>query len=198
MAADKAATPKASTAASSVKQDGLQDYELKESSAAAPAEPAIYSQSQMAEALKKLEAIQAELDAERERNAQLVASESGRRSFSGDRPFVGEDGGWAFEVGPANTKEYDGLGVERVKACDESEAIRWYCNSHDWPLGSGIALDPMRIKINCRCIDPARKDSILLAQRLGVIRRKLDAGQALSPAENELLDQYEHRVHNFN
>lgn len=161
-----------------------------------PITPRVESDPETMELRKRLDAAEKLLQAERDKNAELMELEAGRKISINDKPYVG-DAGYKFEVGPRDRVKYPELPVEQFKATDESEAKRWYLNSHEYPKGSGIVIDPISITIDVKCIDPARNVAILLAKRLGVIRSKLDKGQPLTDQEEDLLAKNEAKVHNF-
>ena len=80
---------------------------------------------------------------------------------------------------------------------DEAEAKRFYINTRSWPLNSGIALDPIAVKITVECIDDRRKKEIVIQRQIAIIRAKLEKGQSLTPAEAKVLEGNEARVYNF-
>lgn len=169
---------------------------LAESSApVAPVVPQV-DDRETQEMRRRLDELEKALQIEREKNAELLELEAGRKVSINDRPYAG-DAGWMFQVGPRNPAEYPDLKVETFKATDEAEAKRWYLNSHEFPKGSGIVIDPIQITIDVKCVDPKRNQSILLAKRLGVIRAKLDRGQSLSKEEEQILSDNEARVYNW-
>ncbi len=159
------------------------------------AEEAIDS-AKMSDLERRLQELERQLAEEQRKNEELMAQEAGRRISLNDKPYAGE-GGYVFRVGPDDPDKHPGLETIEVKATDESEAKRWYCNSHDWPLKSGLVIDPVTIRIRVICIDPARQRSIVLQKTLGVIRSKLDRGLALTPAEEKVLEQNLAAVHNY-
>jgi len=161
-----------------------------------PSIPVAQSDPEKMELQKRLDAAEKALKEIEARNAELMELEAGRKISINDKPYVG-DAGYKFEVGPRDRVKYPELPVEQFKATDESEAKRWYLNSHEYPKGSGIVIDPISITIDVKCIDPARNVAILLAKRLGVIRSKLDKGQPLTDQEEDLLAKNEAKVHNF-
>lgn len=162
----------------------------------APTVPRVEIDPETMELRKRLDAAEKLLQAERDKNTELMELEAGRKISINDKPYVG-DAGYKFEVGPRDRVKYPELPVEQFKATDEAEAKRWYLNSHEYPKGSGIVIDPISITIDVKCIDPARNVAILLAKRLGVIRSKLDKGQPLTDQEEDLLAKNEAKVHNF-
>ena len=161
-----------------------------------PITPRVESDPETMELRKRLDAAEKLLQAERDKNAELMELEAGRKISINDKPYVG-DAGYMFEVGPRDRAKFPELPIEKFKATDEAEAKRWYLNSHDYPKGSGIVIDPIAIVVDVKCIDPRRNEVILLAKRLGVIRSKLDRGQQLTDEETGLMIKYEARVHNY-
>ncbi len=161
-----------------------------------PITPRVESDPETMELRKRLEAAEKALKDAEARNAELMELEAGRKISINDKPYVG-DAGYMFEVGPRDREKFRDLPVERFKATDEAEAKRWYLNSHDFPKGSGIVIDPIAITVDVKCVDPKRNEVILLAKRLGVIRAKLDKGQQLTDEETSLMVKYEAKVHNY-
>ena len=161
-----------------------------------PITPRVESDPETMELRKRLDAAEKLLQAERDKNAELMELEAGRKISINDKPYEG-DAGYKFEVGPRDRAKFPDLPVEQFKATDEAEAKRWYLNSHDNPKGSGIVIDPIAVTVDVKCIDPKRNQVILLAKRLGVIRSKLDKGQQLTEQEEDLLLKNEAKVHNF-
>jgi len=161
-----------------------------------PTVPRVESDPETMELRRRLEIAEKALKDEQARNAELMELEAGRKISINDKPYVG-DAGYTFEVGPRDRAKFPELPIEKFKATDEAEAKRWYLNSHDYPKGSGIVIDPIAIVVDVKCIDPRRNEVILLAKRLGVIRSKLDRGQQLTDEETGLMIKYEARVHNY-
>ncbi len=129
--------------------------------------------------------------------SQEAEAFSGLKISPGDRPYVGENGGYLFEVGPVNKSLHDVLPPIQVSACDESEAKRYYCNKFDYPKGSKRAIDPVAIEINVTCKDPRRQQLIHRKARLAMIRTKLNSGQQLTGEEQKILDENQQEVLGF-
>lgn len=146
--------------------------------------------------LDKLAAAEArikELEA-RVADAENSNATSGLKINPQDRPFCGDSGGWKFRVGPRQSEKYPGLPIREMAACDESEIKRWYCASHDWPVGSRRALDPVAIDIVVECIDERRARFVFHKAKLSKIRSKLEQGQQLTEDEYKLLNEHESEI----
>ena len=139
------------------------------------------------ELLAKLERAEAQIKNLEEE--QAANASSGLKVRKEDGPFTGENGGWRFRVGPRMAEQYPHLETVEVNACDESEAIRYYCATHENPPGSKKQVDPVRVHIQCTCLSPEREKFINYQKALGTIRRKLESGSALSAHEQSILDK---------
>lgn len=153
------------------------------------------SQSLPPDVLERLERADAEI---KRLNEALKAKEAeadatgGLKINPGDRPYTGDTGGWKFRVGPTAKAKYTDLPTVEINACDESEAKRWYCASHDYPKGSRRAIDPVAIDITVTCIDEGRNRLVQRKAKFANIRQKLFAGQTLTPDEDKILqDNYD-------
>ena len=145
----------------------------------------------------RLDQLEKELEAERQKALAAAEAESGRRVSNSDKPLRGEHGGWKFKVGPEKPSDFPGLEPLIDNFVDEAEAKRFYINTRSWPLNSGIALDPIAVKITVECIDDRRKKEIVIQRQIAIIRAKLEKGQSLTPAEAKVLEGNEARVYNF-
>lgn len=171
----------------------LKDESLKESSGRGPVESA-----EVSELRRKLDAAEKLLAAHEEKERARVEAAAGARINKDEVAFVGENGGWLHEVGPQNKD--CGLDTVKIKCVDESEAIRWYTRTRDFPVGSGIAVDPMNKKIGriiATCIDPGRQRLIALKTRMALVRSKLNSGTGLSDAEKAFLEKHEEEILGF-
>lgn len=130
-------------------------------------------------------------------NEQLVAAEAGRMVSSSDEAYLGEHGGYLFEVGPRDKLKYPELKPAIVRAVDEVEAKRHYSNTRSWPVGSGRAIDTIQIPLHVDIKDNRRGAVVILHKRLSVIRNKIDKGMPLTPIEQDLLNTYEAEIHQF-
>lgn len=148
-------------------------------------------------AIDRLAAAEAEI---RRLTEQLAAKEAEADAVGGlkinpsDRPFTGDTGGWKFRVGPIAKDKYPMLPVREIMACDESEAKRWYCASHDYPAGSRRAIDPVAIEISVTCLDERRNQLMIRKARFATIRQKLFAGQALTNDEEKILQSNQEEI----
>lgn len=143
------------------------------------------------ERLARLEQAEASL---REREKAISEKEEAIRAAedsSAVRPVrpseavcVGE--GYEFEVSPG--KKDSVLPVKRIRACDESEAIRWYVATTPSPENAGKQVDPVKHPLVAKCLDAKRearrKEAILLAS----LRAKAERGNMLTSEEQSLLD----------
>lgn len=147
------------------------------------------------EALRKLEEAEArirELEEEkRAREAIGLAVKHEKMPFAGDN-----NEGWEIEVGPSPkiADKHPHLKTVTVRAVDESEAIRWYCATNEDKPGSGKMIDPMRIRVVARCVDPGRERLVVHKHRVANVRRKLESGQSLSQKDQEFLERHESEI----
>ncbi len=78
------------------------------------------------------------------------------RSNGGGAVYVRVGDGYEFEVSPA--KKDSPLQVKRIRACDESEAIRWYVATTPSPENPGKQVDPVKHPLTAKCLDAKRED----------------------------------------
>lgn len=148
------------------------------------------------EALKAREEEIVALKAEADR----VMASGGLRYSPKDRPFVGDGGGYEFTVTP-KIKEGDTdlahLKPVTVRCCDESEALRWYCQAHEMKVGSGKAVDPVKVHLSVVCLGRERADAIMRQRQISVLRRKVESGAQLNETDQELLATCENEIYGF-
>lgn len=147
--------------------------------------------------LEAIEAAEFEL-AERQRELdmreeQMKNDEAARgRSLRDEKSaYVGENGGYKFEVGAVDYKKYPTLAPIVVQASDESEAKRFFCATKEDPRRPGKQVDPVGIDVTVRCIDTRRQEDINRAYELAGIRRKREQGNPLTEQESAKLSLYE-------
>lgn len=143
------------------------------------------------ERLARLEAAEAAL---KERERAIAEKEESLRAAedsSAVRPVrpseavcVGD--GYEFEVVPL--KASSGLPTKRVRACDESEAIRWYVATTASPENPGKQVDPVKHPLAATSKDPRREERKKQALILASLRAKAERGNMLTEAEQALLD----------
>lgn len=156
--------------------------------------------------LSRLEAAEAAL---KERDAEInqlrdeaarVAATGGLKYSPSDRPYAGPGGGFEFTVTPIlreGETEFAHLTPKTVRACDESEALRWYCQAHEMKPGSGKAVDPVRVRLTVACLGRERADAIMRQKQISALRRKVEAGVQLTEADNALLAQCEGEIYGY-
>lgn len=139
--------------------------------------------------LKELEAKEKAIaEKEAELNAKEAAMSDGKgRRFNPKAQALRGPVPYKFKVGPVNPKYHDKLPIKEIEAVDESEAKRWYAESHEDPDRGGQAVDTVRIELMVKCVDSRRAQAQQLALRLANIRSKRDSGVALSEQEEEML-----------
>jgi hypothetical protein len=158
--------------------------------------------AQTLELLKRLDSLEkalVEQKAETERVIAENANASGKRYSPGEKAFAGVEG-YQFKVTPIPKKDGDQfphLKPQVVEACDESEALRWYCVANESRPGSGQALDPMKIRLKVESVGRKRADSIVRQKQIGALRLKVNAGLQLSEKEADLLETCEKEIFNF-
>jgi len=156
--------------------------------------------------LARLEALEARAKSDAATIEQLksenerITNSGGLRFSPKDQPFVGDGGGYEFLVTPhineADPKQAH-LKPVKVRCCDESEAIRWYCQSHEMTLGSGRAVDPVKLRITAEIQGRERADSVMRQKQVSVLRKKIEGGQALSDSDKTLLSEVEDEIYGF-
>lgn len=158
------------------------------------------------ELLARLEAAESQL---KERDDTIAGlkdevselTQAGGLKFSPkEQPFAGPDGGYNFVVTPkvkADDPSMQHLKPRKVKCCDESEALRWYCQVNENKPGTGMALDPMKVQLHVECVDDARQRSLMRQKQIAALRRKVENGQQLSAADNKLLATCEEEIYGY-
>ena len=145
--------------------------------------------------MEKLEAAEARAQAaEQERDAALT-DRSGLKVAASDQAHTGDHGGYNFSVGPRSAKLRESLPAKQILACDESEAKRFYCYTTEYPPGSGLRVDPVKVVLDVVCLDRGKRNEVANhRKKLSAIRKKLDAGVLLSEAEKELYEAHEAEI----
>lgn len=134
------------------------------------------------EAEKRLKQREAELDA---REAALEAvDKEGYGLRPAESAFLGS--GWDFEVGPVNPRHT--IPIKKVKCADETEAIRWYVATTPHPEKPGKQVDPVTFPLKATCLSRDRELGIRREHRKAYLRRRIENGEALTPAEIIELD----------
>jgi hypothetical protein len=143
------------------------------------------------ERLARLEAAEAAL---KERERAIAEKEESLRAAedsSAVRPVrpseavcVGD--GYEFEVIPL--KADSGLATKRVRACDESEAIRWYVATTASPDNPGKQVDPVKYPLKAVCKDQRREERRKQALILASLRAKAERGNMLTEEEQSMLE----------
>ena len=155
----------------------------------------------MAELEKELEARDRHIE-DLEAEAQAIRDQGGLKFNAADIAFEGPHGD-EFLVTPHLNREdqannvFKHLKPKKVKAVDESEAIRWYLQSHESSEGSGKPLDPVRVRVTATAVGDARRKRVQLKRQLVNLRNKLESGNMLSDREQELLNEYEADIYGY-
>lgn len=160
--------------------------------------------AQTLELLKRLDSLEkalVEQKAETERVIAENANASGKRYSPGEKAFAGVEG-YKFRVTPipkkdGNPDQFSHLKPQDVEACDESEALRWYCVANESRPGSGQALDPMKVRLKVEPIGRKRADSVVRQKQIGALRLKVNAGLQLTEKESALLATCEKEIFQF-
>lgn len=153
--------------------------------------------------LDRLAALETELKAALDKINELeseVENQAGLKYRPQAKPYAGENGGYKFVVVPKYTDpKLSHLKPMEVTCCDESEAIRWYCEANESHPGSGLALDTVTIglQLTAKCLDESRKASILIQKKLAAIRNKLERNMAMSDEDEQLMQQYEAKIFGY-
>jgi len=143
------------------------------------------------ERIKRLEQAEASLKerekvvAEREESIRAAEDSSAVRPVRPSEAVCVGDG-YEFEVSPA--KKDSPLQVKRIRACDESEAIRWYVATTPSPENPGKQVDPVKHPLTAKCLDAKREERRKQALMLAALRSKAERGTMLSPEEQALVD----------
>lgn len=175
---------------------------LAESTVGEGQEQSTLTQAQTLELLGRLASLEKALEeqkAETERVIAENANASGKRYSPSEKAFAGVEG-YKFRVTPIPKKDGDQfahLKPQDVEACDESEALRWYCVANESRPGSGQALDPMKVRLKVEAIGRKRADSIMRQKQIGALRLKVQAGLTLSKQESELLATCEKEIFQY-
>lgn len=147
--------------------------------------------------LAKLRAAEETIERLKLEQEEAQRREAGLKIRPGELPLKVADGSYEFEVGPMLDKDKDKCPTVTVNCVDESEAIRWYCASHEYPPGSRKQVDPIHIKLRATCKDSRRNQLINLKKQIAAIRVKVESGQSLSKNENEMFNKYQDAVLNL-
>jgi len=154
------------------------------------------------ERLKTMEAALAESVAENKRlreEAEAAVANAGLRYQPNAKAFAGPEG-YEFEVVPVlkdGDNEYRHLKRARVKAVDEGEAKRWYCQANEGKPGTGTALDPMKVRLEVRSLSPQRATSIVRQKQISALRAKVNSGMQLSKSDTVLLNEVESEIYGY-
>jgi hypothetical protein len=154
------------------------------------------------ERLAALEAANAELqkrNQELKEEAEAIASAGGLRYSPKEQAFAGPNG-YLFEVTPMlkeGDTTYAHLKPRKVKAVDESEALRWYCQVNEMKPGSGRAVDPLRVRLTVKVVGRERADSILRQRQIAALRLKVQGNQKLSEKDEALLAEVEDEIYGY-
>lgn len=160
--------------------------------------------AQTLELLKKLDSLEKALVEQRAETERIIAENanaSGKRYSPGEKAFAGVEG-YKFRVTPipkkdGNPDQFAHLKPQEVEACDESEALRWYCVANESRPGSGQALDPMKVRLKVEAIGRKRADSVMRQKQIGALRVKVQAGLQLTEKETALLATCEKEIFQF-
>lgn len=169
----------------------------------ATAQPPTNPEPEQAVNLSRMAALEAELKSALERIGELeseVDGQTGLKCRPGAKPFLGDGGGYEFVVTPKYTSEkLSHLKPMKVRCCDESEALRWYCEANENAPGSGRALDTVTpgLQLIAQCIDERRAQAILLQKQIAALRTKIERNMPLTDQDHELLERYESKVMNY-
>lgn len=123
--------------------------------------------------------------AEREESIRAAEDSSAVRPVRPSEAVCVGDG-YEFEVSPA--KKDSPLQVKRIRACDESEAIRWYVATTQSPENPGKQVDPVKHPLTAKCLDAKREERRKQALLLAALRAKAERGTLLTPEEQALVD----------
>jgi len=163
----------------------------------------IASEPEVNPQMDRLAAMEAELKSALEKISELeseVDGQAGLKCRPGAKPFLGDGGGYEFVVTPKYSSEkLSHLKPMKVRCCDESEALRWYCEANENQPGSGRALDTVTpgLLLVAECLDERRKHSILLQKQIASVRMKIERNLPMSEQDTELLNRYESKIMNY-
>lgn len=147
-------------------------------------------QASIEERLARLEKAEAELKAREAALSEREASIEAQKDSGAARPVrpseavcVGD--GYEFTVSPK--KAGSPLPTKTVRACDESEAIRWYVATTASPENAAKQVDPVKHELVAKCTDAARLNRQRQALYLASLRAKAERGGDLTNEEQEML-----------
>lgn len=147
-------------------------------------------QASIEERLARLEKAEAELKAREAALSEREASIEAQKDSGAARPVrpseavcVGD--GYEFTVSPK--KDGSPLPTKKVRACDESEAIRWYVATTPSPENPAKQVDPVKHELVAKCTDSKRIEKQKRALYLASLRAKAERGGDLTNEEQEVL-----------
>lgn len=143
--------------------------------------------------LSRLEQMEKELNATKERLAAKEAELEAERNRSGVRPSekvtVGD--GYRFRVQPINPEHAKNVNeaTKEIVCCDESEAKRWYCVTTKDPE-TEKAWDPVAKELRVECLDQDRRAKVVARRKYEqYVLAKGEAMQPLTDAEREVYER---------
>lgn len=149
-------------------------------------------QASIEERLARLEQAEAQLKEREAKLSEREASLEAQKDSGATRPVrpseavcVGD--GYEFTVSPK--KDGSALPTKKVRACDESEALRWYVATTASPENPAKQVDPVKHELVAKCTDPKRLDRQRNALLLASLRAKAERGGDLTNEEQEMLHQ---------
>lgn len=149
-------------------------------------------QASIDERLARLEQAEAQLKEREAKLSEREASLEAQKDSGATRPVrpseavcVGD--GYEFTVSPK--KDGSSLPTKKVRACDESEALRWYVATTASPENPAKQVDPVKHELVAKCTDPKRLDRQRNALLLASLRAKAERGGDLTNEEQEMLHQ---------
>lgn len=147
-------------------------------------------QASIEERLAKLEQAEAALKARESALSEREASLEARKDSSATRPVrpseavcVGD--GYEFTVSPK--KDGSPLPMKTVRACDESEALRWYVATTPSPENPTKQVDPVKHELIAKCTDAKRIEKQKRSLYLASLRAKAERGGDLTAEEQDIL-----------
>lgn len=148
---------------------------------------------------QKLQDAEAKLEIAEERaRAAEASAERGLKTKNDSQAYAGPNGGYLFRVGPRNPSQFPGLEAKEIRAVDASEALRWYCESSAWPVGSRKQVDPVKIAMQVDCLESKKMLGIIkFKQKCAGIRSRLESGAALTQSEVEFLEANEAEIYRY-
>lgn len=153
-------------------------------------------------AIDKIEFDPSEFERLRRENEQLRSDNESLRERSYDRtdsPSINPSAkvslgnGYRFRV--YSIKKGTKLKPKEIACCDESEAIRWYCQTTENPDKPGRQIKSEDEQLRVDCLDDHKRNARLIHdRRISMLRAKFETGHQLTESEMDELQKEEEKL----